>query len=91
MALCRISSSGLKFPGWCFAGTYRRWSENQDVLDKNGNENILKFRCNFWRLSPQIEKKLPEAKSDWQAGLANREQMVCKKVFTANYPRNYFN
>lgn len=94
MPWCRISSSGPKFPGWWFTGTYRRRSEKENLLDKNDNQNILNSDVIF-EDSPHRAKKLPEAKFDWQAGLTNTtRQMACKtdrKVFVANYLRKHFN
>ena len=86
--------SGPKFPGWRFTGTYRRRSENKNLLDKNGNQNILNSDVIFEDF-PYRAKKLPEAKFDRQAGLTNTtRQMVCKadrEVFVANDLRKHFN
>lgn len=94
MPWCGISSSGPKFPGWWFTGTYRRWSEKEILLDKNDNQNILNSDVIFEDF-PHRAKKLPEAKFDWQAVLTNTtRQMACKtdrEVFVANYLRKHFN
>lgn len=96
MPWCGISSSGPKFPGWWFTGTYRRWSKKKEnLLDKNDNQNILNSDVIFWRFFPtERKKKLPEAKFDWQAGLTNTRQIACKadrEVVFANYLRKHFN
>lgn len=73
---------------------YRRWSEEENLLEKNGNQNILNSVVIFEDF-PNRAKKLPEAKFDWQASLANTaRQMACKtdrEVFVANDLRKHFN
>ena len=95
MPWCRISSSGPKFPGCCFTGTYRRWSKKENLLNKNDNQNILNSDVIFEDF-PHRAKKLPAAKFDRQAGFIKQRtrQIACKadrKVFAPNYLKKHFN
>lgn len=65
------------------------------MLDKNDNQNILNSDVIFEDF-PHRAKKLPAAKSDWQAGFIKQRtrQMACKtdrKVFAPNYSKKHFN
>lgn len=86
MPWCRISSSGPKFPGCCFTGTYRGWTKKENLSDKNDNKNILNSDVIFEDF-PHRAKNITCSKvwltgrlyqtENKTNGMQNREEGIC--------------